>query len=296
MLVSVIIPCYNAENTLLNTVNSCLENDEFLAEIIIVDDFSTDSTFAVAKNLLLKYKKVSIFKNIIKGSNHARNLGFSKATGDYIQWLDADDIILKDKFKFQIQAFQNNKRLDIVYSNWEIYFWDNNNNILNKEFKNEGSRKSMKLELVRDNWITPHCYLIKYSFALELQKLTPWGLETKIAQDREYYTCAALTGANFKYVDGLYAIYNRYFTPSLSRKYNLKERSLYIYNMLNSRSNLFKEALNKDVNNAFETELLLHASRANIHVCNLSFFNIEWWRIGGVRTKLRMLYTLFKSK
>ena len=87
-------------------IESCL-TQKYLHEIIIVDDHSTDNSQEILTRLQKQNpEKTKIFKNPGKGGNNARNYGFSKSTGEYIQWLDADDFLLPGKFEHQIQAFE----------------------------------------------------------------------------------------------------------------------------------------------------------------------------------------------
>lgn len=90
-LLSIIIPCYNADKTLANTLNSVKEQSNKNLEIIIVNDGSTDNTLQIAN----KYASIDVRFKVVSQNNAgvsvARNTGLSMASGDYIMFLDADD-------------------------------------------------------------------------------------------------------------------------------------------------------------------------------------------------------------
>ena len=102
-LVSIIIPCYNAEKWLTEAIDSCLNQTYSNIEVIVVDDGSTDGSLDIIKS----YGNKIIWetgKN--KGGNHARNRGFVLSKGAYIQFLDADDYILPEKIARQVDFLE----------------------------------------------------------------------------------------------------------------------------------------------------------------------------------------------
>jgi glycosyltransferase involved in cell wall biosynthesis len=101
-LVSILIPAYNAEAWLADTVRSALAQTWPRTEIIVVDDGSKDGTLAVAKTFSSDRVKVVTQPN--QGAAAARNQAFSLAQGDYIQWLDADDLLSPDKIAKQMDV------------------------------------------------------------------------------------------------------------------------------------------------------------------------------------------------
>lgn len=98
-LVSIIIPAFNSEKYLGETVRSALAQTWPNKEIIIVDDGSSDGTLAIAKQFESHDVKVLTQEN--RGAAAARNTGLAVAQGDYMQWLDADDLLAPDKISRQ---------------------------------------------------------------------------------------------------------------------------------------------------------------------------------------------------
>lgn len=103
-LVSILIPAYNAASWLGETMQSALRQDWPNVEIIVVDDGSTDDTLGVARTFAGPAVTVVTQKNA--GAAAARNKAFSLCKGDYIQWLDADDLLAPDKVSRQMEAVE----------------------------------------------------------------------------------------------------------------------------------------------------------------------------------------------
>ncbi len=215
-LVSVIIPVFNAEKWLTKTLNSVLEQEN-LKEIICVDDHSTDKSRQILGEFQKKFPdKIKVFTNPKKGSNSARNFGFLQSSGKYIQWLDADDQLLPGKFKAQATFLENHHGCDIVYSDWYMDFYDQNGNFIERKKQFRDNYPDYLYELLKDNWSPPANYLLRHDIAQKLYKKGLWNEQTPIAQDREYFTIAAIEGAKFCHVPGWYSVYNRWSSGQIS--------------------------------------------------------------------------------
>ncbi|WP_155443315.1 glycosyltransferase family 2 protein, partial [Streptococcus pneumoniae] len=90
--VSIIIPIYNAEKTIKNCVDSALKQNLESLEVILVNDGSNDSTAEIL-NQYDRNSRVKIFHQLNKGVSTARNKGLSHASGEYVFFLDSDDIL-----------------------------------------------------------------------------------------------------------------------------------------------------------------------------------------------------------
>ena len=116
-LVSILIPAYNAEPFIADTIKSALAQTWPEKEIVVVDDGSTDNTLSIA----MKFASVGITvvtqKN--QGASAARNKAFSLCHGEYVQWLDADDLLARDKISKQMETVAQipNKRV-LFSSEW----------------------------------------------------------------------------------------------------------------------------------------------------------------------------------
>jgi glycosyltransferase involved in cell wall biosynthesis len=101
-LVSILIPAYNAETWIADTIKSAIAQTWVDKEIIVVDDGSTDQTLAVARQFASK--EVAVVTQQNQGASAARNHALSLSQGDYIQWMDADDLLSPDKVEKQMGA------------------------------------------------------------------------------------------------------------------------------------------------------------------------------------------------
>tara|TARA_R110002049_G_scaffold168851_2_gene335471 strand:- start:6515 stop:7486 length:972 start_codon:yes stop_codon:yes gene_type:complete len=107
-LVSIIIPTFNRAHLISETLNSILEQSYTNWECIIVDDGSTDNTNDVVNDYILKDSRFKYYyrpDDRPKGANACRNYGFKLSNGQYINWFDDDDIMLKDFIKTKINHF-----------------------------------------------------------------------------------------------------------------------------------------------------------------------------------------------
>src|SRR6266705_245205 len=101
-LVSILIPAYNAEEWIADAIQSALMQTWPHKEIIIVDDGSTDETLSIARRHESRLVKVLHQDN--QTASAARNRAFRECQGNYIQWLDADDLLTPRKIAAQVSA------------------------------------------------------------------------------------------------------------------------------------------------------------------------------------------------
>ncbi|WP_439490596.1 glycosyltransferase family 2 protein [Algoriphagus sp.] len=111
--VSVIIPIYNAEYFIERAVYSSI-NQDFVKEVILVDDNSTDNSLKICFDLEKRLEKIVVLSSCEgknKGASDARNRGLEKASGNWIQFLDADDELLLGKILNQVSIISNSKKI-----------------------------------------------------------------------------------------------------------------------------------------------------------------------------------------
>lgn len=120
-LISVIIPAYNAERTILETIKSVQNQTWSDFELIVINDGSTDRTLELVNSIQDKRLKVFSFQN--GGVCVARNYGISYATGEFISFIDADDLWTLDKLEVQLDALKQHPEADVAYS-WTYFFYE----------------------------------------------------------------------------------------------------------------------------------------------------------------------------
>ncbi|PHS31232.1 MAG: glycosyl transferase [Sulfurovum sp.] len=104
--VSILIPLYNAEAYIAETLDSCLAQTYPYIEIIIVDDGSQDKGLYIAKKFEKQYQNIKVYSQENSGASTARNKAFSFSIGEYIQYLDADDLLHPDKIRLQMEVLK----------------------------------------------------------------------------------------------------------------------------------------------------------------------------------------------
>lgn len=128
-MISIVIPTYNCSSYIGEAIESVLAQTLCEHEIIVVDDGSNDATEEIVKR---RYPMVRYVRKEQGGVSSARNLGIATACGQYIAFLDADDIWEPGKLKKQIDLFKQRPELGMVFA--ENSTFDRNNNIVDKGF------------------------------------------------------------------------------------------------------------------------------------------------------------------
>ena len=188
-LISVIIPTYNRAEYLKLALKSVLEQTYKNIEIIVADDGSTDNTAEVVADFNDPQIKYFYQKNT--GLPAAvRNLGLREASGDYIAFLDSDDMWLPEKLELQVEYLHKHPKYQLVYSNaWIIDENGVREGLLDKiESSKEGKNFG---ELVRGNFIPQLTVLMKREV---LKKIGFFNEDPSIraAEDYEYWLRVAL--------------------------------------------------------------------------------------------------------
>jgi teichuronic acid biosynthesis glycosyltransferase TuaG len=132
-LISILMPAFNAENTIAESIKSVINQDYKIWELIIINDGSSDSTKQLAVNFTKvdsRIKLINLKSNV--GLPGARNIGFENSKGKYITFLDSDDIWLKNKLSSQFDYHQRNRTINISHTGFVNF---NNKGIILRPFK-----------------------------------------------------------------------------------------------------------------------------------------------------------------
>nr|WP_290223445.1 glycosyltransferase [Trichocoleus desertorum] len=116
--ISVVIPAYNAEKTIKATIDSVLSQTFSDFELIVVNDGSLDTTLNIVANI--QDPRIKLISQPNSGPQKSRNRGIREAQGEYLSFLDADDLWTPDKLEAQLKALQANPDAAVAYSwtNW----------------------------------------------------------------------------------------------------------------------------------------------------------------------------------
>lgn len=201
-MVSVIIAVFNGEKYIKEAIESVLNQTYKDIELIVVDDGSTDNT----KGIITSYLKVKYVYQENKGEGAARNLGTGLAEGEYVAFLDADDLCKVDKIEKQVRILQSNPEIDVVYCDLEVV--DENLKYINT-LKSEGiySKREdlLSMMLYRQVVQGPICMMIRKKCSDEVK----W--EENYTYIVDYiYTINLAKKFNFKYLEDPLYVYRRH--------------------------------------------------------------------------------------
>ncbi len=217
-LVSILIPAHNAGKWIVQTIESALSQTWPKKEIIVVDDGSRDNTLTIAKKFESKYVKVLTQDN--KGACAARNKALSYAQGDYIQWLDADDLLAPDKISQQLQdgsIGQQSKILLTAPFGTFYYRYHNAKYKPNELWQDLGPVEWIITRFEKNAWMNPAAWLI----SRRLTELAgPWDERLALSgdDDGEYICRVAAASEIVKFIPAALCYYRVGHYSSLSRR------------------------------------------------------------------------------
>ena len=213
-LVSVIIPSYNAKRFLADTLESAFVQTYPLTEIILIDDGSTDGTARLIRSYGGRVK-AAFGPN--RGASAARNRGTALARGEFIQYLDADDLLTPDAIAHRVAALQETGA-DVAYSDWEKLVetaagvFETGERIVRRA---EQVHPTLEIALVTDFWAPPAAVTYRRTI---VDKIGAWKEWLPVIQDARFLQDACLLGGRFVYVPGVGARYRVHLSgASLSR-------------------------------------------------------------------------------
>jgi len=126
-VVSIIIPSYNRAHCIGETLQSVISQTYEQWECIVIDDGSTDSTMDVVNAFAKTDKRIQLFKRPLdkkKGANACRNMGITKSSGDYLIFLDSDDLLAQEALENRVQVFQEYPKLDFAVFGVSYFYPD----------------------------------------------------------------------------------------------------------------------------------------------------------------------------
>ena len=185
-LVSILIPAYNSEEWVGAAIASAVGQTWRRKEIIVVDDGSTDGTLAIARHFEPKGVRVVTQSN--QGAAAARNTASSLSRGDYIQWLDADDLLSPDKITLQMQAAEETRdRRTLLSSPWASFRY--------RPAKGKFISTPLCSDLDPTEWLTRkwegnwHMQTATWLISRELTEAAgPWDTRLTFDDDGEYFS------------------------------------------------------------------------------------------------------------
>lgn len=270
-LVSIIIPVYNAEKYISDTISSVLTQTHQDWEMIIVDDGSTDNSMTKIKQYSQNDSRIKIILKTNSGVSDSRNAGILISKGDFIAFLDADDVWLDANLENKIEYLKSNNA-HAVYSDCEVI--DENSNAKNILFKTKEKPTLDDILLLEGNYITAPSGTIFKKEVFNTIGLFDEKLSNNADQDiwirllANNFEIALLNNKLWKY---------RVHSNNMSSNIQLLEKdSLYMFNKARE-NNIFKSFV-------FQKKCF---SRLYLMLAG------SWWKNDG--NKIRGLFFLIKS-
>ncbi|MBE9012338.1 glycosyltransferase [Pseudanabaenaceae cyanobacterium LEGE 13415] len=189
-IISVVIPAYNAEKTIQETIESVLNQTFENFEVIVINDGATDQTLEIIQSI--QDPRIQVFSYANAGKSIARNRGIELSKGNYLAFLDADDLWTPDKLKQQWQALQDHPDASVAYS-W-TYFINENGKVLFSGTKYGNDSNIYHKLLVRNCLESGSNILVKRSAIAQISHFDPTLAK---AEDWDFYLRLA---SQFKFV------------------------------------------------------------------------------------------------
>jgi len=212
MLISVIIPCFNAERTIARTIESALDQ-EVEREIIIIDDGSTDGSAAVISSF---EPQIRVERRPNAGVSAARNRGGELARGRFLQYVDSDDQLAAGTLRRRRDALLSSGA-DVAYTNWQkvLEVADGSSELGEVVVPSWGELEKDAEAACADSrfWAPPAAILYRREL---INRIGFWRPNLPVIQDARFLFDAAAQGAKFVHVPEIGAIY-RVRSKSLSR-------------------------------------------------------------------------------
>lgn len=216
-LVSIIIPCYNAERWVAETLESCLAQTYRPLEIIVVDDGSTDGSLSIIEQYAQQHPDMIQYETgPNRGGCAARNRGFAHSNGEYVMFLDADDLIAPETIAALVERLEQ-PGLVVAACPWHWLRYQQGEWITALGHSAYGQPpEGDYLKGALTGWYFPPCALLWHRSVIE--GLGGWDETLYANQDGDLMLRALQHGAHIARTDHGLAYYRRYSSESVSQK------------------------------------------------------------------------------
>lgn len=199
VLVSILIPAYNAAPWIAETLGSALAQTHSRCEIIVVDDGSRDDTLAIARALAARHaERIRVETQTNAGASAARNHALRLARGDFIQYLDADDLLSPDKIGAQLALLQSRSISTIASCAWGRFEDDPTRArfVDNDVFRDFTAVEFLVLAGNTGAMMHPASWLVPRTVA---NRAGPWNESLSLNDDGEYFARVLLASTGIAY-------------------------------------------------------------------------------------------------
>jgi len=213
-LVSILIPAYNAQEFLGDTLRSAIAQTWPNKEIIVVDDGSTDQTVAVARRFESEGVRVVTKKNA--GAAAARNHAYSLCQGEYIQWLDADDLLTPDKISLQMEAAEECSKRTLLSCGFSkfMYRWYNAQFVPTALWEDLSPADWLVRKMGQNVYMQTATWLVSREVT---EAAGPWNTNMLSDDDGEYFCRVLMQSDGTRFVPDAKVYYRALGSESLSQ-------------------------------------------------------------------------------
>lgn len=202
MLVSILIPCYNAERWIRQCIESGLGQTWSEKEIVVVDDGSTDSSLDIIESF---GRRIRWESGPHRGGNAARNRLLELARGDWLQYLDADDYLLPDKIAKQVNFIATHPEAEVVFGPVTVERWS----------KGEVHRELLPIQEPLDLWVLLARWSLPQTGSSLWRKqavvdVGGWKPDQPCCQEHELYLRLLMAGKRLAYCASNGAVYRQW--------------------------------------------------------------------------------------
>ncbi|MCE7060021.1 glycosyltransferase family 2 protein [Dyadobacter sp. CY343] len=293
-LVSIIIPSYNYGFIIEETLRNLQEQSYTNWEALIVDDGSSDNTAEVVRKFVAQDSRIYFFTQKNKGVSVARNLGFAHSKGSYIQFLDADDLLSKDKLAVQVEYLETHPGTDISYTD-HLYFEHDRPEIMYPDYEMNNHNWLPKIDakgydaintLIYSNIAVVSSPMLRRAVVKKVKGFPEFSNYT---EDWEFWFQCAIMGARYTFLDDdraktLIRIHQR----NTSRNIQIMQAG-----ELQFRKRIVAQLRDSQVLNAEEKEILLQRNAASTQ--KLYKYMMYHADLGSL-PQLKILYNLVDRK
>ena len=212
-LISIVIPCYNAEQWLPAALESALAQTWPHKEIIVVNDGSGDGSLAAAR--AFESRGVQVIDQPNRGASAARNAGLRAARGSFIQFLDADDLLAPDKIEHQIGAAAA-RSADVLYAGaWVRFEGDPARAVFTPQpnWRDLTGVEFLQLHFEGGWMMQPAAWLVPRPL---LDRAGPWNEALSLNDDGEYFARVMLAASGIRFCAGARSYYRSNLSGNLS--------------------------------------------------------------------------------
>ena len=226
--VSIIIPHYNSEAYITQTIDSCLAQTHDNIEIIVVENGSTDKSCQVVKSI--DDKRLSVFQILTPNAAAARNYGYQKATGTYIIFLDSDDVMASNKIELQLKAISAKPKGWVACCAWAKFKTNTKEAVISpqKVWNIQNPIDWCLQSWMGEGMMIPGCWLMPKAL---IEKAGLWDENLSLHDDGEFMCRVLLASKGNVFVENT-VVYYRQQDNSLSRDHTSKkaaESALLVY-------------------------------------------------------------------